>query len=160
MVQMIWWTHLIDRIELKHEARMFPKKIQPYNNCFQIYVNYLNLIVNIFIPLTSLIVMNICIYRIMHNQWYSQTGLAESEQNVENCHGYCFSRKRTTTLSTGHIRRAGHHEAEYKKRDAQYTRASVFMVVAFVVCNTPRFIPNVMEIFIELKDWPQASGNF
>ena len=49
------------------------------------------------------------------------------------------------------------YEAEYKKRDAQYTRASVVMVMAFIVCNTPRFIPNVMEIFVELDQWPQVS---
>ena len=100
--------------------------------------------------------MNICIYRIMRNQWYSQTVLTEGERNVDNRLGHFFSRRRTKTLSAAHIRRGGQHEAEYKKRDAQYTRASVFMVVAFVVCNTPRFIPNVMEIFIELNKWPQV----
>ena len=53
---------------------------------FQIYVNYLNIIVNILLPLTFLVVMNICIYRIMGNQWYRKIvldGLAESDQNQE-----------------------------------------------------------------------------
>ena len=53
---------------------------------FQIYVNYLNIIVNILLPLTFLVVMNICIYRIMGNQWYRKiviNGLAETDQNQE-----------------------------------------------------------------------------
>jgi len=123
-----------------------------------IYVNYLNLFVNIFLPLTSLVVMNICIYRIMRNQWYSQSVIAvdQSEQTVETRRGHFRSSKSSSRRSTMlNIRRGGHHEAEYKKRDAQYTRASLFMVVAFIVCNMPRFIPNIMEIFIEFHKWPQ-----
>ena len=53
---------------------------------FQIYVNYLNIIVNILLPLTFLVVMNICIYRTMGNQWYRKIvldGLAETDQNQE-----------------------------------------------------------------------------
>ena len=56
------------------------------------------------------------------------------------------------------IRRAGLNEAEYKKRDANYTRASVIMVVAFVVCNTGRFVPNIMEIFLDLECFPGVSS--
>ena len=110
--------------------------------------------------------MNICIYRIMRNQWYSQAPLtSEGTAGIMDrvrIRGQFFSRHRSTTLSAGNIQRGashGHHEAEYKKRDAQYTRASVFMVVAFVVCNMPRFIPNVMEIFLELDEFPQASSS-
>ena len=102
----------------------------------------------------------------MRNQWYSQAPLTSeggtgSILDRVRIRSQFFSRRRSTTLSAGNIRRGagnhGHHEAEYKKRDAQYTRASVFMVVAFVVCNMPRFIPNVMEIFLELHEFPQAS---
>ena len=95
----------------------------------------------------------------MRNQWYSQSTLVTRGSN-----GLChfFSRKhQSTTLLVENIQRGPssyghHHEAEYKKRDAQYTRASIFMVVAFVVCNMPRFIPNCMEIFLELHEFPQV----
>jgi hypothetical protein len=44
-----------------------------------------------------------------------------------------------TLLSYFSLRRvAGVNEHELKKRDAKYTRASVVMVIVFVVCNTPR----------------------
>ena len=56
------------------------------------------------------------------------------------------------------LRRVGGvNEHELKKRDAKYTRASVMMVIVFVVCNTPRFIPNVMELFISQSDFPKVS---
>jgi hypothetical protein len=31
------------------------------------------------------------------------------------------------------------------------------MVVAFVVCNAPRFIPNSLELFVSYHDFPKAS---
>ena len=68
-----------------------------------------------------------------------------------------FYRQNSSKSSTKNIVSGRKYEAEYKKRDAQYTRASVVMVMAFIVCNTPRFIPNVMEIFVELDQWPQVS---
>ena len=51
---------------------------------------------------------------------------------------------------------AGVNEHELKKRDAKYTRASVVMVIVFVVCNTPRFVPNVMELFISQDQFPKV----
>ena len=53
----------------------------------------------------------------------------------------------------------GLNEAEFKKRDAKYTRASVVMVVAFVVCNTPRFVPNFMEIIVGLDASPPVNNS-
>ena len=67
-----------------------------------------------------------------------------------------FHRQNSSKSSSKNIVPGRKYEAEYKKRDAQYTRASVVMVMAFIVCNTPRFIPNVMEIFVELDQWPQV----
>ena len=97
----------------------------------------------------------------MRNQWYSQANLESSNGDGNGlCHS--FSRQ-SSNLTVGNIQRGagchGHHEAEYKKRDAQYTRASIFMVVVFVVCNMPRFIPNCMEIFLELDEFPQVIYN-
>ena len=43
-----------------------------------------------------------------------------------------------------------------RKRDRAYTRASVVMVIAFVVSHTPRFIPNIVEI-VKGLDFPPVS---
>ena len=55
------------------------------------------------------------------------------------------------------IRRTGYNESEFKKRDFKYTRASVAIVIVFVVCNAPRLIPNIMEIFIDPLKFPEVS---
>ena len=62
-------------------------------------------------------------------------------------------------VTGGGVRRAGIDEREVKKRDAKYTRASVVMVVSFVVCNTTRFVPNVMELYIEQSEFPPVSSS-
>ena len=67
-------------------------------------------------------------------------------------------------LHSSGIRRAGGgvNESEFKKRDSKYTRASVVMVVIFVVCNTPRVVPNIMEMifgqewFLDTEKCPQV----
>ena len=42
-------------------------------------------------------------------------------------------------------------------RDASYTRASILMVAAFVLCHTPRLITNILELFINQADMPSVS---
>lgn len=155
----------------------------------QIYALYLNMIVNICLPLALLVAMNICIYRTMRNQWYrppsASSGASIQHHLVGGGHAphqqqnnaqpssfvtHLFCRRRSSAASehqvttpaaiaasvSGIRRVGGLTEAEFKKRDAKYTRASVVMVVAFVVCNTPRFVPNIMEIFIGQEHFPQV----
>ena len=43
-----------------------------------------------------------------------------------------------------------------RKRDARFTRAAIFMVVAFVVCHGPRIIPNVLELVMDHEDFLQC----
>ena len=43
-----------------------------------------------------------------------------------------------------------------RKRDARFTRAAIFMVVAFVLCHGPRIIPNVAELFMGVNDFLQC----
>ena len=55
------------------------------------------------------------------------------------------------------MRRMVVNDRELKKRDAKFTRAAIFMVVAFVLCHAGRLIPNAMEIFLEVKEFPSVS---
>ena len=69
----------------------------------------------------------------------------------------CGSASSAAAAANSLRRVAGVNEHELKKRDAKYTRASVVMVIVFVVCNTPRFVPNVMELFIDQIQFPKVS---
>lgn len=61
--------------------------------------------------------------------------------------------------SSSTLKRNAANEREMKKRDAKYTRASIVMVVLYIICNTPRVIPNVMEILIAVEEFPFVSAN-
>ena len=149
-------------------------------NIRQIYCNYLNLIVNIILPLAVMVGMNVCVYSTMRNRWFqNDTGEHEDHPGqtakavdpaVASADGKDKEPSTTTSLHGSHqlfsrqstsysMRRVGGlNEAEFKKRDAKYTRASVVMVVAFVVCNSPRCIPNIMEIIVGLEACPPVSS--
>jgi len=47
---------------------------------------------------------------------------------------------------------------EERERDASYTRASILMVLVFVVCHTPRLITNTLELFVDQADLPLVSS--
>ena len=124
--------------------------------------------------------MNICIYRTMRNQWYRQSNSPSGGVSGSSRWPGGFLRRRSTISGSGVIkdtgvrsgtvsgvstptrirRTGGLNEAEYKKRDGKYTRASVVMVLAFMVCNTPRMVPNIMEIFISQDEFPAVSCPF
>ena len=102
--------------------------------------------------------MNICIYRTMRNLWYRNDSGEETSGSIKSkdlSHPRQHFSRQGTSYSMRRV--GGLNEAEFKKRDAKYTRASVVMVVAFVVCNTPRFVPNFMEIIVGLDAIPQVS---
>ena len=48
------------------------------------------------------------------------------------------------------------NEKELKKRDAKYTRAAIFLVLLFIFCNSPRLIPNCMELLFKFEDFPEV----
>jgi len=188
----------------------------------KIYYNWLQLIFNTLLPLSSLIGMNIQIYLTMKGRWgdssvdhfNSPLGSEQDENKDKNCHlqvtdcskGGKLKRKFTISFrskgrdssSSGHqrmimrfsskhqsvrcqqttlapdqkrlqpgkangvhtiernsntrVRRSGLNEREVKKQEAKYTRASVVMVVLFILCNTPRIIPNAMELYYDLRE--------
>ena len=120
--------------------------------------------------------MNVCVYSTMRNRWFrnetadledhqAQSSLSTQERGIETglsashppppSHRHHLFSRQGTTYSMRRV--GGLNEAEFKKRDAKYTRASVVMVVAFVICNTPRCIPNIMEIIVGLEDSPTVS---
>eukprot|EP00093_Oithona_nana_P011302 11302.XXX_412372_410513_1 [CDS] Oithona nana genome sequencing. len=125
-------------------------RMNPYY--ISIYCNYLNLIVNIFLPLALMVGMNVCVYSTMRNRWGMETGSSASHPPPPSSHRHQLFSRQGTSYSMRRV--GGLTEAEFKKRDAKYTRASVVMVVAFVVCNTPRCVPNIMEIIVGLEASP------
>lgn len=91
----------------------------------QIYINYVNLIVNLFIPTIVLGVLNCLVYQAL---------------------------KKSTSLST-QLRRSGRGEEAMRKRDIRLTRIAIVIVGVFLACHLPRFIPNIVEMLFGLPEW-------
>lgn len=43
-----------------------------------------------------------------------------------------------------------------RKREARITKASIAITIMFVICHTPRVIPNVMEVALERDAFPKV----
>lgn len=87
---------------------------------FQIYVNFVNYAVNLAFPIVTLVILNTLICK-------------ELRKN-----------------RTPEVRRNQNQQAEnaLRKRDIRMTRISIVIVVVFVVCHVPRFVPNVSELIL------------
>ena len=96
--------------------------IKLFLSILQVYVNYVNLIVNLIIPTLVLGVLNCMIYRALQN-----------------------------SMTANNIRRnrggEGSEEA-LRKRDIRLTRVAIIIVCIFITCHLPRFVPNVVEMFM------------
>ena len=48
--------------------------------------------------------------------------------------------------------------AKEKEKDNRYTKASILMVIAFLLCHVPRFATNTMELlfFSDVEQQPQV----
>ena len=98
--------------------------IEMHEFSFQIYINYVNLIVNLFIPTIVLGVLNCLVYQAL---------------------------KKSTSLST-QLRRSGRGEEAMRKRDIRLTRIAIVIVGVFLACHLPRFIPNIVEMLFGLPE--------
>ena len=85
-------------------------------------MNCINLVVNLIIPTLVLGVLNCLVYRAL----------------------------RKNTFVGNKLRRSGRGEEALRKRDIRLTRISIVIVVVFIICHLPRFIPIIAEMFIEL----------
>lgn len=96
-----------------------------------VYVNYVNLIVNLLLPTIMLAVLNCLIYRALQSSMKSHSS---DEGNT--------------------LRRTRGSEEALRKRDIRLTRIAIFIVCIFITCHLPRFIPNVVEMFTpQLPEW-------
>ena len=110
----------------------------------QIYINWMNFIVNLMLPLGALLFMNLSIYK-----------------GLQKLHGHSSTdnkeRKKSSVVDFGASLLNNSEEEEERERDARFARASILMVVAFGLCHTPRLISNTVEMFIDHKDLPEVS---
>jgi hypothetical protein len=53
---------------------------------------------------------------------------------------------------------SSHSSNVIRKREVRITRACIAITLMFVVCNTPRCVPNLMEIFMKPEDFPHVSS--
>ena len=55
-----------------------------------------------------------------------------------------------------------HHGGEslVRKREARITKASIGITIMFLICNTPRVIPNLVEVLMDQKAFPKVRKIF
>ncbi|TRY77947.1 hypothetical protein TCAL_09774 [Tigriopus californicus] len=99
-----------------------------------VYINWMNFIINLLIPIVGLIYLNCAIYRNMPRIRQFQAPSAPS--------GSC--KRRTSYVVESEAARQQREQEQ--ERDTRYTRASILMVIVFLLCHGPRFATNVMEL--------------
>ncbi|XP_059096177.1 G-protein coupled receptor daf-37-like isoform X2 [Tigriopus californicus] len=136
-----------------------------------VYVNSMNLVVNMIIPFLTMGIMNYIIYRAMnhsHNLTRASitTFRSSSTSTLGGAHRINahqpeqrrptlqrrasslllrnFGSSRNSDQPQQNLRRSC--ENVLRKREARITRASIAITIMFVICHVPRCIPNVMEI--------------
>ena len=91
------------------------------------YVNFFNFLVNLVAPVCVLSILNSLIYReLRRNQ---SAGAAGLRRNI-----------------------VGRQGSVPDARAVRITRSATVIVCVFLVCHVPRFIPNVVELFIALPE--------
>lgn len=113
---------------------------------FQVYINWMNFIVNLMLPLGVLLTLNIAIYKGM--QRLRGGGNSSNAKNTPKIGG-----KVPKNEVEIHV-----EDEEERERDARFTRASVLMVLAFGLCHTPRLITNTVEMFSDRAHLPHVSS--
>ena len=94
----------------------------------QVYVNFFNFLVNLVAPVCVLSILNSLIYReLRRNQ---SAGAAGLRRNMSG----------------------GRQGSVPDARAVRITRSATVIVCVFLVCHVPRFIPNVVELFITLPE--------
>ena len=92
-----------------------------YYSIFQIYLNFVNYIVNFAFPILTLVVLNYQIYKELRKNLRHEVLLGRRHQNEQK-------------------------KNALRKRDIRLTRISIIIVVIFMVCHIPRFIMNFIEL--------------
>lgn len=121
---------------------LVPRALRKNPTYVLIYINWMNFIVNLMLPLGALLFMNLSIYK-----------------GLQKLHGHSSTdnkeRKKSSVVDFGASLLNNSEEEEERERDARFARASILMVVAFGLCHTPRLISNTVEMFIDHKDLPE-----
>jgi len=110
------------------ELQLVAREIRTSYWYLTIYVLWLNTILNIIVPILTLIVLNIIILR----------KIKQHMQNLEeSCQVELSARPSVTRLR---------QEKLIRKREVVISRVSVYIVVIIVSCHTIRIVPNMWEI--------------
>jgi len=147
---------------------LIPRSLRLNHHYKVVYMNWMNFLVNLMLPLGVLLYMNIAIYKGM-KRLHASSSKATYGVNGSLLQGTAMSNLRTqkTDLEVpSHSPSHGHipgqvsvlnvsENEEERERDARFTRASVLIVVAFGLCHTLRLITNFIEMFCERLSLPR-----
>jgi len=146
---------------------LIPRSLRTNDYYKMVYMNWMNFLVNVMIPLGILLYMNIAIYKGM-KKLHGSPIIATSGANGSILQDTQMRTIRPLKTDLEVPAATSHHihgqvsvlnvseNEEERERDARFTRASVLIVVAFGLCHTLRLITNFIEMFIDrvnLPDW-------
>ena len=97
------------------------EKNNQFCSYFQIYLNFVNYVVNLVFPILTLCALNYKIYQELRKNLTAEVLLVRRNQNEQR-------------------------ENALRKRDIRLTRISIIIVVIFMICHIPRFIMNFIEL--------------
>ena len=130
----------------------------------QVYINWMNFLVNLLIPIAVLVYMNCAIYRDMPRMRSFQRPVAVpstaaaaagtsnlqpengGSNAVRNSFRATLNGKKLSTALPGESEAMRKQREKEQKQDTTYTKASILMVMVFLFCHGPRFATNVMEL--------------
>ena len=143
---------------------------------FQVYVTWMNFLINLLVPLIVMFVLNLSIYKELQKIWSPQANVRISPTapttRGPNLHqgNNGDGRKSVASISSaspcikngsnvGRGLSITYHDPdrEARERDARYTKASILMVVVYFVCHTPRLFTNMAEIVYYGDQTPEVS---
>ena len=106
---------------------------------WQVYINWMNFVVNLLLPLVLLGFLNVRIYRNMPRLGQGPVYIPKPVNMMANG---------VNDGSALNEEAVNKHKALEQERDTRYTRASIFMVMVFLICHVPRFVTNVIELLM------------
>lgn len=132
----------------------------------------MSLIFNTLLPLLTLTILNYMTYQAIQKSIQLQAAASQVvTKTVDETDEFLrtprrrFSSRQKSTASSVQIkmqaleglRSHGSSENTVRKIEARITKASIGITIMFLVCHTPRVIPNLFEVLVDQNTFPKVS---
>lgn len=155
---------------------VFPNQLIFNESFLQLYVNSMSLIFNTLLPLLTLTILNYMTYQAIQKSIQlqavaSQVVTRTVDETSEFLKTPCrrFSSRQRSSVSVVNkiniqkldgLRSHGSSENTVRKIEARITKASIGITIMFLICHTPRVIPNLFEVLVDQSTFPKVGFLF